>query len=158
MTSITAADKRLAEAVVDLLTTAQAAEPSPFTVPFTPERKRLTDLKLIDPELRVWIVAAAQQSEAGARDTDVTEYTLEIGVMKKVSRETLDAEVEDLVLFAEQLRKYLRKHDVDEFECVRASIAPTYDHDRLFKSNQFVSIVRCVYAVSEDRWDEEDDE
>lgn len=154
----TSQEKQLALAVVALLAEAQAGDAAPFVVSFTAERKRVTDMKLIDANLRVWVVAASQDAAAEARDVDVTEHVLEIGIVKKVSRETLDDEVDELVLLAEQLRLYLRKHDVDGFECTRATIAPTYDHARLQQQLQFVSIVRCTFARSEDRWDEEDDE
>ncbi|MCE9605068.1 MAG: hypothetical protein K8U03_09235 [Planctomycetia bacterium] len=154
--------KQLALAVVAKLEAGLALDPCPFALTtFEPERKILLDLKLIDETLRVWVAAAAQESSKLARDTVGTEHTVEIGILKRVSRETLEDDVDDLVELAENVRDFLLDADEDDeqlaaFELTDADLTPQYDHDRLYKHNHFIAIVRCTFRV--DRLQPEDDD
>lgn len=155
--------KQIAAALVRQLNAAAAAASSPFIVPFTAERKKLTDTKTIDAKLKVWVVAARQQSGLG-RDLQANDHEIEIGILKKVSRETVDAETDELDELAEQLENFVCDHDLEDeegdplgVELTGTDISPKYDQARLQRESLFLAIVTCTYRHHRDQ-PEDDDE
>jgi len=140
----------IADAVVTLLNAGVAAEA--FALDFTATRARVIDLKATTA-LKVVVLGTAEETSQAARDEDSTDLRIEIGVVRRIDRDTFDASVDATVQLVEQVRDYLRDHEIAGAVQTEIAVAPLYDHDRLLQKALFAGVVVATYRVYRDRGD-----
>lgn len=131
---------------------------------FTPRAAMTFDLKQVDTRLDVVVIGVGRETDQAARDTDDRDYTIEIGVCKKLSAKETDEAAEDLVELVEKIADYLRSDagtldtvpDGGDWSPIAAqwqssAIDPLYDFASLRKFSRFASSQRIVYRLTRDR-------
>jgi len=141
----------IADAVVALLNEGVAAEA--FALDFAAMRARVIDLKATT-SLKVVVLGTAEETSQAARDEDWTDLRIEVGIVRRIDRGDFDADVDRLVELVEQIRDYLRDHEIDGAVQTEIAVAPLYDHERLLTKALFAAVVVATYRVSRERGDE----
>ena len=127
------------------------AADAPFRFGFEAAGAFLIDLDLAGgfTGLTVLVVATAVKSATADRDTDGDTVTVEIGILQRFERSSLQAanfsQVGDLVEFAENVRDWLRSNPIEGAELHpldNIELSPLYDHDRLLKDSLFASVIK----------------
>lgn len=140
----------IADAVAALLNAGVAAEA--FALDFTASRARVIDLKATT-SLKVVVLGTAEEVSPAARDEDAVDLRIEVGVVRRIDRGDFDADVDRLVELVEQIRDYLRDHEIAGAEQTEIAVAPLYDHDRLLTKALFAGVVVATYRVHRERGD-----
>ena len=139
----------LADVVVALLNA------ETFAPTFTAERKYRPADDLGDlSTLTVLVVPKTQVLEPLTRGTNRNEYTLDIGVMKRVTAETnviLDAFMdlaEDVLDLLVSPSNRILTVGSDKANWIRAEVDPIYDPESLKVESVFISVIRITYMIA----------
>lgn len=138
----------VAQAVVDALNGVQESS-SPFSLPFTAERKSLAEAKLSDLEtLQVLVMPSTVAREPFTRATDKQTFTVDIGVRQKLGG-VANTDVDPMLELVQELSDYLSRLDLDSYRWKKTENSPVYDHEELRQKTMFASVLRLTYEVTQ---------
>lgn len=118
----------------------------PFTYPFTAAVQLLPKFK--KSELENWNVTVFPVSEVPTNDTRNSYYadcTIQVGLMKRISNDTLNTDVRAYGEFANQVMQFMFNKNLSNGKFISIKNDPIYSIESLNDSNVFTSIIEVVY-------------
>lgn len=123
---------------------------TPFSIPFTAERKYLPLFELPDMAmLRVTVVPKGLATTGLSRDTSQNEYAIDVAVQKKVSTEE-PAEIDPLCSLVEEIADRFQFRRLGEYPTAswsKTENVPVYSVEHLEEMRQFTSVLTFTFKV-----------
>lgn len=121
-----------------------------FSQTFTPRRQVLPSWELADlKDLRIAVVPRAVEISRASRATGQHDLQVDVGIQKKVGRDT-DADVATLLGLVEEVADFLAGRRLAAFPqaaWVRTDNEPVYAPDHLAEQRVFTSVLTLTYRV-----------
>lgn len=99
--------------------------------------------------LRVPVVFRADASQRADRTRWQRDYRIEVGILKRVSRDDQKAEADELTALVEEMAEYFRTSRplsaLQQFHCAMVENDPVYDPEHLDRLSQFTSLLILTF-------------
>lgn len=136
---------------VDIATAvAEQLNAGDFSAEFTAERLLMPDFELSElSELKVSVVPRALEFSPFSRQHTQYEYSVDIGIQKKIDTD-IETELPALLALVEEIVTYLRKRKlalVPEAAWLKTVNDPVYSREHLSYQRTFTSVVTITYRT-----------